>query len=123
MTAASHLFKLGGKLQVTGDTKTITAVNMLPSTPWTCEWLSLNGCPLYPEEIQFLNPLGTIRKLDFVKTNLTDVDLLTIRPLLEKVMDLKLSHTQVSDSTMEWLANNRSMGQLDVDSTNVTTED
>lgn len=116
---ANWVLQSGGSLTPRGRNQPITTVADLP-VPWTCNSLQLGRCPLFADEIKSIDGLDTVTKMDLSRTNVGDDELVPLRPLLEKVNDLKLGHTNVTDRTMELLASNRNMGQLDVELTGVT---
>ncbi|MFO1041545.1 MAG: WD40 repeat domain-containing protein [Planctomycetaceae bacterium] len=116
---AKWVLQSGGSLTPRGRNQPIKTVEDLPFQ-WHCNTLQLERSPLFTDEIKSIKALNNITKLYLSRTNVGDDELIPLRPLLLKVMDLKLGHTNVTDQTMKLLAGNRNMGQLDVELTGVT---
>jgi hypothetical protein len=95
-------------------------VNDLPAGLWHAERVSFDRCPLFPGEIECLLKLGH-EKLELDFTQLTDEDLKTIKPLLTRVVELKIGHSLVTDTALELLAENRNLTQLYVELTQVSS--
>lgn len=116
---AKWVLQSGGSLTPRGRNQPIKTVKDLP-VQWNCNTLQLERCPLFADEIKCIGTLNSVTKLYLSRTNVGDDELIPLRPLLEEVVDLKLGHTNVTDQTMELLAGNRNLGQLDVELTGVT---